>query len=111
VSLRVWQTLKLRKAECRHLKFRGHFIIDEKVKIKCTKCSQVFRERAQKIRNGFQANCQHCNRLRSISVRKIGISAGLSCAPKRCAWRLRNMWRKARPALDSPLREMAGNHA
>ncbi len=38
-------------------------MIDDKVKIKCTKCSQVFRERAQKIRNGFQTNCQHCNRL------------------------------------------------
>ena len=38
-------------------------MIDEKVKIKCPKCSQVFRERAQKIRNGFQTNCQHCNRL------------------------------------------------
>jgi len=41
----------------------GHFMIDEKVKIKCTQCSQVFRERAQKIRNGFQTNCQHCNQL------------------------------------------------
>jgi len=38
-------------------------MIDEKVKIKCAKCSQVFRERAQKIRNGFQTNCQYCNRL------------------------------------------------
>jgi predicted nucleic acid-binding Zn-ribbon protein len=38
-------------------------MVDEKVKIKCTKCSQVFRERAQRIRNGFQTNCQHCNRL------------------------------------------------
>jgi predicted nucleic acid-binding Zn-ribbon protein len=38
-------------------------MIDEKVKIRCTKCSQVFRERAQKIRNGFQTNCLHCNRL------------------------------------------------
>ena len=38
-------------------------MIDEKVRIKCTKCSQVFRERAQKIRNGFQTNCLHCNRL------------------------------------------------
>ena len=37
--------------------------MDEKIRIKCTKCSQVFRERAQKIRNGFQTNCQHCNRL------------------------------------------------
>ena len=38
-------------------------MIEEKVRIKCTKCSQVFRERAQKVRNGFQTNCQHCNRL------------------------------------------------
>jgi len=38
-------------------------MIDEKIKIKCSKCSQVFRERAGKVRDGFQANCQHCNRL------------------------------------------------
>jgi predicted nucleic acid-binding Zn-ribbon protein len=38
-------------------------MMEEKVKIKCTKCSQVFRERAQKVRNGFQTNCPHCNRL------------------------------------------------
>jgi hypothetical protein len=41
----------------------GAFMIDEKIKIKCTKCSQVFRERAQRVRPGFQTNCQHCNRL------------------------------------------------
>jgi hypothetical protein len=38
-------------------------MIDQKVKIRCSKCSQVFRERAQNLRNGFQTNCQHCNRL------------------------------------------------
>jgi hypothetical protein len=38
-------------------------MIEEKVRIKCPKCSQVFRERAQRIRNGFQTNCQHCNKL------------------------------------------------
>jgi phage FluMu protein Com len=38
-------------------------MIDDKIKIKCSKCSQVFRERAQRVRNGFQINCQHCNRL------------------------------------------------
>ncbi|MGA2057231.1 MAG: hypothetical protein ABSG88_18190 [Bradyrhizobium sp.] len=38
-------------------------MIDEKIKIKCTKCSQVFRERAQRVREGFQTNCPHCNRL------------------------------------------------
>jgi DNA-directed RNA polymerase subunit RPC12/RpoP len=38
-------------------------MLDEKIKIKCTKCSQIFRERAQKVRDGFQTNCPHCNRL------------------------------------------------
>jgi hypothetical protein len=38
-------------------------MIDDKVKIKCTKCSEVFRERAQKVRPNFQTNCVHCSRL------------------------------------------------
>ncbi len=38
-------------------------MIDEKVKIKCTKCSQIFRERAHRVRDGLQTNCAHCNRL------------------------------------------------
>jgi uncharacterized C2H2 Zn-finger protein len=38
-------------------------MIDDKVKIKCPKCSMMFRERAQNLRNGFQTNCRHCNRL------------------------------------------------
>ena len=36
---------------------------DDKIKIKCTKCSQIFRERAQRVRDGFQANCPSCCRL------------------------------------------------
>jgi len=43
-------------------------MIEEKVKIKCTKCSQMFRERAQRVRNGFQTNCHHCNRLITFDV-------------------------------------------
>ena len=57
-------------------------MIDDKVRIKCTKCSQVFRERAQRVRPGFQTNCQHCNRLITFdmtiedrNVRKAPISA------------------------------------
>ncbi len=38
-------------------------MIDEKVRIKCTKCSQIFRERAHRVRDGLQTNCAHCNRL------------------------------------------------
>jgi hypothetical protein len=43
-------------------------MIDEKIKIKCGKCSQVFRERAQKVRDGFQTNCPHCNRLITFDI-------------------------------------------
>jgi hypothetical protein len=42
---------------------QGRFMIDKKVKIKCAKCSQAIWERAQRIRDGFQTNCQHCSRL------------------------------------------------
>jgi DNA-directed RNA polymerase subunit M/transcription elongation factor TFIIS len=38
-------------------------MVDDKVKIRCSKCSQIFRERAQKVRDGFQVNCRHCQRL------------------------------------------------
>ena len=38
-------------------------MIDDKIKIRCSKCSQIFRERAQKVRDGFQVNCPHCYRL------------------------------------------------
>jgi predicted nucleic acid-binding Zn-ribbon protein len=38
-------------------------MVDDKIRIKCTKCSQIFRERAQRVRDGFQTNCPHCNRL------------------------------------------------
>jgi DNA-directed RNA polymerase subunit RPC12/RpoP len=38
-------------------------MLDEKIKIKCTRCSSVFRERGSRIQNGFQVNCPQCNRL------------------------------------------------
>ena len=38
-------------------------MIDEKIRIKCTKCSSIFRERGSRVRNGFQTNCPQCNRL------------------------------------------------
>jgi predicted nucleic acid-binding Zn-ribbon protein len=43
--------------------FWGNAVSAEKIKIKCTKCNQVFRERGSRIKNGFQTNCLHCNRL------------------------------------------------
>ena len=38
-------------------------MIDDKVRIKCPKCSQIFRERARKVRPNFECHCQHCQRL------------------------------------------------
>ena len=38
-------------------------MIDDKVKIKCSKCSMMFRERAERIRNGFQKQCPNCFKL------------------------------------------------
>jgi len=38
-------------------------MIDDKVKIKCSKCSMMFRERAQRVRNGFQKQCPNCFKL------------------------------------------------
>jgi predicted nucleic acid-binding Zn-ribbon protein len=38
-------------------------MIDDKTRIKCSKCSTVFRERAQRIRNGFQTQCPNCFKL------------------------------------------------
>jgi DNA-directed RNA polymerase subunit RPC12/RpoP len=41
----------------------GMAMMDEKIKIKCSKCSKIFRERAQRIRGGFQMQCPHCLKL------------------------------------------------
>ena len=42
-------------------------MIDDKVRIKCPKCTKVFRERAQRVRDGFQVNCEHCSRLLTLN--------------------------------------------
>jgi uncharacterized C2H2 Zn-finger protein len=47
--------------------FIGVIMIDDKVKLKCPGCKRVFRERASKIRDGFQVNCEHCNRLITLN--------------------------------------------
>ena len=41
-------------------------LMDDKVKVRCPKCTRVFRERASVVRDGCQINCQHCNRLISL---------------------------------------------
>ena len=41
--------------------------MDDKVRIKCPGCKQVFRERMGKVRDGTQVNCQHCNKLITLN--------------------------------------------
>jgi predicted nucleic acid-binding Zn-ribbon protein len=38
-------------------------MIEDKIKIKCSKCSTIFGERAERIRNGFQKQCPNCFKL------------------------------------------------
>jgi hypothetical protein len=42
-------------------------VIEEKVKIRCPGCTRVFREKANRVRDGFQVNCQNCNKLITLS--------------------------------------------
>jgi transposase-like protein len=41
--------------------------MDDKVKIRCPACKQMFREKASKVREGIQLNCLHCNKLITLS--------------------------------------------
>jgi hypothetical protein len=41
--------------------------VDDKVNIRCPACTRVFREKAGRVRDGFQVNCQNCNRLLTLS--------------------------------------------
>jgi hypothetical protein len=42
-------------------------MINDKVKIRCPGCTRIFRELANNVRDGFQLNCQHCNRLLTLN--------------------------------------------
>ena len=37
--------------------------MDDKVRIRCPYCTRLFRHRAQRVRDGYQVNCEHCIRL------------------------------------------------
>jgi transposase-like protein len=37
--------------------------MDTKVKVRCPACARVFRERANRVRDGLQVNCHNCNKL------------------------------------------------
>jgi uncharacterized C2H2 Zn-finger protein len=41
--------------------------MDDRVKIRCPACTKVFRERAAKVRDGTQLNCQNCNKLLTLN--------------------------------------------
>jgi hypothetical protein len=72
----------------------GHAVIDDKVRIRCPKCTKMFRDRAQRVRDGYQVNCEHCSRLLTLNrdsedpfIRRAlktakEIRAALEAAPK-----------------------------
>jgi transposase-like protein len=41
--------------------------MDNKVKIRCPACKQVFRETANKVRDGVQLNCPNCCKLLTLN--------------------------------------------
>ena len=34
--------------------------MDDKIKVTCTRCRSIFREKASRVRDGYQANCPSC---------------------------------------------------
>ena len=42
-------------------------MIDDRVKIRCPSCTRIFRERASRVRDAHQVNCQNCNRLITLN--------------------------------------------
>ncbi len=42
-------------------------MIDDKVRIRCPGCTRMFRERASRVRDGFQINCQNCSKLLTLN--------------------------------------------
>ena len=41
--------------------------MDDKVKIRCPACKQMFREKMNMVREGTKVNCTHCNKLITLS--------------------------------------------
>jgi hypothetical protein len=42
-------------------------MIDDKVRIRCPHCTKLFKDRASRIRDGYQVNCANCNRLLTLT--------------------------------------------
>jgi hypothetical protein len=41
--------------------------MDDKVKMRCPGCKQMFREKMNRVREGVQVNCMQCNKLITLS--------------------------------------------
>lgn len=42
-------------------------MIDDKVRIRCPHCTKIFKDRASRVRDGYQVNCANCNRLLTLT--------------------------------------------
>lgn len=45
----------------------ANVVIDDRVRIRCPKCTRMFRDRAQRVRDGYQVNCEHCSGLLTLN--------------------------------------------
>lgn len=41
--------------------------MDDKIKIRCPACTRVFREKANRVRDGVQVNCPNCSKLITLT--------------------------------------------
>jgi hypothetical protein len=46
---------------------KDSIMIDDKVRIRCPHCTRVFRDKAYKLRDGYQVNCENCSRLLTLN--------------------------------------------
>lgn len=54
-------------SRCSGNKDKGWRTMDDKVKIRCPSCTQVFREKASRVRDGVQLNCPNCCKLLTLN--------------------------------------------
>jgi uncharacterized C2H2 Zn-finger protein len=46
---------------------KDSIMIDDKVRIRCPRCTRVFRDKAYKVRDGYQVNCVNCTGLLTLN--------------------------------------------
>jgi hypothetical protein len=55
---------------------------NDRIKVSCTRCRNIFRERAKSLRPGYQAQCPHCSRMITFDENSddLGVRRALTAA-------------------------------